>query len=886
MYETHFGFHRQPFHSADASRAFFVSESIQTIRPQLLHALRSDLGIAVLTGVPGSGKTSLLRHIQQQLSNEGRAIMCSGACLGTSAELLGVLLHASRMKAGSEKEVRSVALSGSSLETRSAILDQTKRTAELWGPVLLLIDDAHLVPLPVLNELRAFTEEEWNGRDLVRCLVSAPVSFEEQLARSEYAEFGRRIRCHAFLQPLKSRESIRFLNEHIELAGGRLSDVFTAAALELIAAAADGIPRCLSLLADESLVVAMETGEKIATETSARAALGRLQHLQYNWNASPHTEVDEGSDTESQFELDFTDSQDTDNSVESESSTKESPRAVASPVTTSGSKTPAQTTLAPGVIEFGGSSARVPGTESAQLIPETVSDTIEIASDLDSDVNNVPSALDDKEILNRDEERLPSEKPNSTASCVVEFGEPQEDVESIRESLAAPPVEKTAAFEVGRRFFAESSADSVSIEDVNDCEITELLSVEYASDSAESGNGSIEEFDADDTSLWTVDSEIHWIDGNEGASKLTSPDRNPQDDEVESGDDEPLMLASEEYLSPASAAWEDIDNSSKQTSHDESPDFVAAQLSNPTPVFDRYTWIALGREVPHGLNSTISASTKELIRAEHGVPAADQAADAWGPSFYSVPKASVNPISISQTTDCEIMDHIRKNSLFTKMESPATAHRKPDTDCQASESPDLKIWQDGQLIFAKSNNDESSEVPVSNERSATANFTSPPIASVQADSDEFFTLPVPMNDADWDLRSIRLEEDRDLRPIAETLTRLCEDVLHFQQSTESVASDSAAEESCIRPPVDAASDSDSLILQAKQRLNESTCCDDSTVVALQIAPEARSLRSDSRELEVASRANTNLSSAPQFSRLFTRLWENRRQATGQADSED
>ena len=53
MYETNFGFHRQPFQCADLTRAFFISESIRSILPQLLHALRSDLGVAVLTGPAG-----------------------------------------------------------------------------------------------------------------------------------------------------------------------------------------------------------------------------------------------------------------------------------------------------------------------------------------------------------------------------------------------------------------------------------------------------------------------------------------------------------------------------------------------------------------------------------------------------------------------------------------------------------------------------------------------------------------------------------------------------------------------------------------------------------------------------------------------------------------
>ena len=74
MYEAHFGFHRQPFQSADASRAFFVSESIREILPQLLHALRSDLGIAVLTGVPGSGKTHLLKAASEALHAQGARV--------------------------------------------------------------------------------------------------------------------------------------------------------------------------------------------------------------------------------------------------------------------------------------------------------------------------------------------------------------------------------------------------------------------------------------------------------------------------------------------------------------------------------------------------------------------------------------------------------------------------------------------------------------------------------------------------------------------------------------------------------------------------------------------------------------------------------------------
>jgi type II secretory pathway predicted ATPase ExeA len=135
MYETNFGFHRQPFQCADLTRAFFISESIRSILPQLLHALRSDLGVAVLTGPAGVGKTSLLKHLQMQLAHEGRAILCSGAGLETPTEVLQTLQAASLLKAG---ESSSESASSVAVRSRWTVVEQMRKTTEFWGPILLL----------------------------------------------------------------------------------------------------------------------------------------------------------------------------------------------------------------------------------------------------------------------------------------------------------------------------------------------------------------------------------------------------------------------------------------------------------------------------------------------------------------------------------------------------------------------------------------------------------------------------------------------------------------------------------------------------------------------------------------------------------------------------
>ncbi|MFN5743383.1 MAG: ExeA family protein [Planctomyces sp.] len=282
MYESHFGFHRTPFQSFDPARLFIRSESIGEILPRLLRCVRSSLGMALVTSVQGTGRTALLKYLRQELQNEGRTVLVSGAALDSSATLLNLLMHSAVRHAGGAALPEQSLLSCTQWNTVECL----RRSMDFWGPVILLLDDAHLAPLSVLNELRAVSEEEWNGRSLVRVLATAPVSFEIDLARSEYSCFSHRIRCHEVLQSLTVKECVEYLQRHLEAVGGRLAEVFTEEAVNRLVEACDGLPRSLSMLADETLAVAAEQSLKPANLTCVGRALKRLQHLACRLNAS------------------------------------------------------------------------------------------------------------------------------------------------------------------------------------------------------------------------------------------------------------------------------------------------------------------------------------------------------------------------------------------------------------------------------------------------------------------------------------------------------------------------------------------------------------------------------------------------------------------------
>ena len=282
MYESHFGFHRTPFQSFDPARLFIRSESISEILPRLLRCVRSSLGMALVTSVQGTGRSALLKYLRHELQNEGRTVLVSGAALDSSATLLQLLMHSAVRHAGSAGTPEQSMVACTQWNT----VESLRKSMDFWGPVILLLDDVHLAPLSVLNELRAISEEEWNGRSLVRVLATAPVSFEIDLARSEYNCFSHRIRCHEVLQSLTVRECAEYLQRQVEAAGCRLPECFTDEAVNRLVEACDGLPRSLSMLADETLAVAAEQSLLPADLSCVGTALKRLQHLACRLNVS------------------------------------------------------------------------------------------------------------------------------------------------------------------------------------------------------------------------------------------------------------------------------------------------------------------------------------------------------------------------------------------------------------------------------------------------------------------------------------------------------------------------------------------------------------------------------------------------------------------------
>jgi type II secretory pathway predicted ATPase ExeA len=412
MYEHRFGLHRKPFQSALTENDFYESKTHRQIIPAILHALKSDLGVAVLTGPAGCGKTVTAEFLWRLLQADSQTVFLRGGAVRTATELLHSLHRSLRKTSGADDAAASDNVVNN--VRRWDILERLQRVCDFWGPIVVMLDDAHLVEPEVFAELRSLLEEEADGRKLLRLLITGPLDLEETLAQPAMTDFAQRIRTHVFLQPLRSDEAVQYLDLQICNSGGALGKIFAPEAIERITAAADGSPRCLSLLADESLVVCDETtsrqqqlstGDDAGAETSATQsaprvsgamvteALQRLQHLPYAWNASAYVEEDEQqqfSAAESPSEIDSTNSTVSSHGVVEIGSASDS----ASPDLSSSSVTS-------GVVEIG-FGAQSPTVEFVSERTESLE-----ADSPTADPPQFPSADDDFELNSNETSELP-----------------------------------------------------------------------------------------------------------------------------------------------------------------------------------------------------------------------------------------------------------------------------------------------------------------------------------------------------------------------------------------------------------------------------------------------------------------------------------------------
>jgi type II secretory pathway predicted ATPase ExeA len=275
MYEAYFHLKKRPFCATPDPTCFFAPGSVQELFDELILRAESGQGIGILTAEAGTGKTLICRRIAVELGGRFTPVFLANANVPTRRALLqSILFELNRRFSRLEEQ-----------ELRLAVYAAFRELALSGRGVVLIVDEAHLLNERLLEELRMLASLAEGEEPLARLVLAGQAPLEERLAEPALEALNQRIVCQVYLEPLTRQQSIDYVKFRIRWAGGEAGRIFTPEAFELIAAACNGLPRCLNQLCDHALLLTYVQEQPRVTDEAVREALEDLKQLPLHWNA-------------------------------------------------------------------------------------------------------------------------------------------------------------------------------------------------------------------------------------------------------------------------------------------------------------------------------------------------------------------------------------------------------------------------------------------------------------------------------------------------------------------------------------------------------------------------------------------------------------------------
>ena len=257
----HFSLAHQPFPRVAPEEAILRHKGLEEVLAKLHFALERDT-IALLVAGSGCGKSTALSLFAKSLDASSHQLATLSLTTLGPFSLIASIATSLGLKPRRFKG-----------DTAAALLGHLR---SLPRRIVLVIDEAHLLPDESLVDLRLLTADDFDRRSPFSMILCGQPRLRERLSEPRHEALSQRIGVRIRLRPLTEAEIGLFIALHCRAAGAA-DAVFEPHATAAIFQHSRGVPRLAQNLALGAALAAMAAGSATVDAVAVQQAVVDLE---------------------------------------------------------------------------------------------------------------------------------------------------------------------------------------------------------------------------------------------------------------------------------------------------------------------------------------------------------------------------------------------------------------------------------------------------------------------------------------------------------------------------------------------------------------------------------------------------------------------------------